>query len=180
LRAAAAVIMAGGQGSRLGGALKPLLRVCGRTILERVVAVARSVSERVVVALSSYTLPAAVGLCPGLNVDACIELPGSGYPHDMRLAAGIVRTRPLLFLPSDTPFLDPKRLEDFIEEALATSAGLVTLEARDQGPLGISLLARGFEPWTSIRQPWGPDLLNINTSKDLAEAERLCGAWHGR
>jgi adenosylcobinamide-phosphate guanylyltransferase len=170
--------MAGGRGSRFGSALKPFLRVCGRTVLERVVAVARRVSERVVVALSPYTLPAATGLCPGLNVDACIELPGSGYPHDMRLAAEIVKARPLLFLPADTPFLDPRKLEGFIEEALATGAGLVTLEAGDRGPLGISLLAGGFEPWTSIRKPWGPDLLNINTPKDLAEAERLCRAWH--
>jgi len=166
--------MAGGRGTRLGGAVKPLLRVCGSTMLERVVAAARSVSRRVVVALSPYTLSATAGLCPKLGSDSCIALPGLGYPGDMRLAAEIVRARPLLFLPADTPFLDSERLERFIDEALATGAGLVTLEAEGRGPLGVSLLAGGFEPWASVRQPWGPDLLNVNTPRDLVEAEKLC------
>ncbi|WP_168371278.1 NTP transferase domain-containing protein [Pyrodictium occultum] len=172
--AAAAVIMAGGRARRLGGVAKPLLRVCGSTILERVAAAALEAARRVAVALSPYTLPAAKPLCPRLPVDACMELPGAGYPADMRLAAEAVRARPLLFLPADTPFLSPRRLRRFVREAVAAAAGLATLEAGGRGPLGVSLLLGGWEPWVTIRQEWGPDLLNVNTPEDLVEAERLC------
>ena len=178
LRTAAAVIMAGGMGSRLGSPSKPLLRICGKTMLERSVAVARDLSKHVVVALSPHTISTVKALCPELNVDACIGLPGGGYPGDMLLIADIVRARPLLFLPADMPLLNPPRLMSFIEEAMAMDMGLVTLEAGDEGPLGISLLIRGFKPWRSVQQPWGPDLLNVNTADDLAEARRLCRTQH--
>lgn len=77
-----AILLAGGRGSRLGGAVKPLLTVGGTTLLGAAVAAVRAVgAERVVVA--------APVLDAGLDVEWVQEDPPFGGP-----VAGIVAALP--------------------------------------------------------------------------------------
>ncbi len=158
----------------MGGVVKPALRVCGEAIIERVVRAALRVARSVVVALSGYTLPLLKDYCGAPGVTACIELGGRGYPEDLRLAVNAVRARPLLVLPGDTPFITPRLLEWFIGRASRLDADLVTLVARGSGPLGVSLVKGWGWSWATIEAPASPELLNVNTWRDYAEAVGRC------
>jgi molybdopterin-guanine dinucleotide biosynthesis protein A len=68
----AAIVLAGGAGSRLGGPAKPTLAVAGRPMLERVLAAVADASPRVVVGASGVGLPA--------DVTTVREEPAGGGP----------------------------------------------------------------------------------------------------
>lgn len=56
LNSPAAVVLAAGSGSRMGGVVKPLIRVGGRTIVQRVVQSLQAAGiERIVVVISAHT-----------------------------------------------------------------------------------------------------------------------------
>jgi len=169
-----AVIMAGGRATRMGGIVKPMLPVCGEPMLVRIARVAVSVASSIVVATSPFTANEVRRACSLGFIDSCVLLSGRGYPEDIALAARLIPRRPLLVLPSDTPFLSASALRDFVEEAMRAGKGLVTLETSEAGPIGVSLLLSGFEPWRSIVVKHSPTWLNVNTWRDYMEAEKLC------
>ena len=169
-----AVIMAGGRATRMGGVAKPMLPVCGEPMLVRVARVAMSVAQSIVVAASPFTANEVRSACSLGFIDSCVVLSGSGYPEDVALVARLIPHRPLLVLPSDTPFLSASALRDFINKAMRIGNGLVTLETSKAGPIGVSLLLSGFEPWRSIVVKHSPTWLNVNTWRDYVEAEKLC------
>ncbi len=170
----AAIVMAGGRGSRMGVVAKPLLRPCRETMLEHVARIASEIASSVVVAASRHTLPALKRLCPRLPVDACIELGGRGYPEDLRLALNALRARPVLILPADTPLVTRDTLEWFTREAEKLDADIVTLVVRGRGPIGVSLVRSNGWRWANIETDPAPSLLNVNTWRDYLEAARLC------
>ncbi len=49
------VIMAGGMAKRMGGVEKPLVKICGKPMIEHVLVVARKLTRRVYVATSPNT-----------------------------------------------------------------------------------------------------------------------------
>jgi len=174
MRLPVAVIMAGGRATRMGGVVKPMLPVCGEPMLVRVARAAAGVASRIVVAASPFTAPALRGVCRLGLIDSCVMLGGRGYPEDLGLVARLIPLRPLLVLPSDTPFLSERALMEFVERAMGAGEGLVTLEAEGRGPIGVSLLVTGFEPWRSVFVEPSPAWLNVNTWSDYLEAESLC------
>jgi len=81
---AAAIILAGGAGSRLGGVAKPLLQLAGETFLTRVIrAVAPGVEEIIVVAAAGQDLGAAARIDPPLQPAVPVRV-----TRDSAVAAG--------------------------------------------------------------------------------------------
>jgi len=99
----AALVLAGGAASRMGGADKPLLRVGGRTMLEAVIA-ALGVADTAISANGDPSRFAAFGL-PVLDDGAFAgQGPLAGVLAGLRWAGGLGKSS-LLTAPGDVPFL---------------------------------------------------------------------------
>ncbi|HET9460223.1 MAG TPA: molybdenum cofactor guanylyltransferase [Sphingomicrobium sp.] len=187
----AAVILAGGEGRRIGGG-KPLRRLGGTSLLERAVRQARQWSDAVSVAVRDE------GQLGATDLRTVLDEPEIAGPLG-GLAAGLAFARDtgrdaLLSLPADMPFLPEDfspRLEQAIGGGLAALAssgghlhpvcGLWRIGALDRLPgyLGSGKRSlKGFAEFvgfTTVDWPAGPPdpFLNINSAEDLASAERL-------
>jgi molybdopterin-guanine dinucleotide biosynthesis protein A len=190
----AIVVLAGGEGRRIGGG-KPLRRLGGETLIGRALARARLWSDAVAIAVreSSGGYPAKV---PLLVDDPEIDGPLAGIASALRHAAAIGRES-VLTLPCDTPFLPgdlPERLEAAIGAAgaaLAASGGALhptcalwrseAASSLDAYLAGGGRSIRGFAgcigygtaEWSA--EPVDP-FFNINAPADLELAE----AWLGK
>ena len=186
----ALVILAGGEGKRVGGG-KPLRRLGGERLIDRAVRQAQGWSDAVAVAVreASQVQPLEAEL---INDESGVAGPLGGLVAGLRFAqrAG----RPLLLtIPADTPFLPadlPERLLESIGDracALGRSGGrlhpvcgLWRLSALEKAPaylLSGKRSLKGFAEaigYVAVEWPGGPTdpFVNINTTDDLAQAER--------
>ncbi|WP_167827883.1 NTP transferase domain-containing protein [Pyrolobus fumarii] len=168
------LVMAGGRGSRLGGVVKPTLRVCGKTLIEHVLHALQGLCRSVVIAVSGYTLNAVQGYCVNPNVE-CVYTPGSGYVEDLRLCLRLVRNRPLLVAPSDA-IVDPACLANAVAQALNANSDIVTFVARGE-PTGFSLFLSGEDgTWTNMQLTC---VLDVDEPRDLMEVEKVCDSMAG-
>lgn len=176
------VVMAGGEGSRLGYVSKPLVKVCGKTILEAVLEVASGLSRHVYVVTTPKHLDV-IELCKRLGAEVMISGLGS-YVEDLRAVLEILE-QPTLVLPADTPFITRDLLRWFADRALSINADVVTLicdrscfpeELRGEpSPMGISLFKSTGGRWRDIVICRYPELLDVDTEVDLRYALRICG-----
>lgn len=178
------LILAGGEGSRIGGG-KPLRLLGGRTLLDRAVERARGWSERVAVAARS----------PEQAGDAAVEIfldpPGLEGPL-AGLASALRAARvPVLTMPCDMPFLPddlPDRLAAALPghgAALAASGGHVhpvcglwragAADALDAYAASGRRSLIGFaEAIGHVAVEWPDDpFFNVNSPDDLARAEAM-------
>lgn len=167
------IVMAGGRASRLGGVEKPLVRVCGRPMVLGVLEAASRVCDRILMVYSRHTRGIEV-LCrtlafPGLQ---CLEGSGEGYVGDLRAALELAWV-PALVLPADTPHIDWVYLDDFLEKAIAAPGSVVNL-VTSKGPTGISLFKDRGGSWWDIEYPRAPAFIDVDTPRDLEEAEEEC------
>lgn len=179
----AILILAGGDGSRIGGG-KPQRMLGGATLLDRAVARARAWSDCIAVSARSRGQIGATDL-PLLRDPPGLEGPLAG------LAAARTLDRPtILTLPCDMPFL-PDDLADRLAAALsghgaalAASGGHVhpvcalwRSEALDRLDAYAATGRRsliGFAEtvgYAAVEWP-GEPFFNVNSPADLAEAER--------
>lgn len=185
----AAIILAGGRARRMGGGDKLLLRVGGRTVLERT----RAVLAGLPLALSANGDPARFGPS-GLPVlaDGVPGQPGplAGLLAGLDWAAALGAAR-LLSVPGDCPFLPP----DLVAR-LAARPGLVLAASGGRlhpvvglWPVGLRCGLRGAlaagearvaafaarHPMQVAEWPAGPPdpFLNLNRPEDLAMARAL-------
>ncbi|MGC9072104.1 MAG: NTP transferase domain-containing protein [Acidilobus sp.] len=167
----AALIMAGGLGSRLWGPSKPFTKICGRALVEHVLQPASEVSRRVLIALSPATSQYICSVNPPPNV-AYIVTSGTGYEHDLGLLLGAVRQRPLLVLPADVVGLSSVMLRTLLRRSLDIPQPVVTV--RDSGRyVGISVFKDDrIECWADLDVNWG--LINVNTEGDYDDAVERC------
>lgn len=182
----AVVILAGGEGTRIGGS-KPTRMLGGRTLIDRALERARSWSREVALAARSVEQ---VGE-PGVPV--MIDPPGLKGPlGGLASALGVQRPQ-VLSIPCDMPFLPddlPDRLAAALghhDVALAASGGHVhpvcglwrtgmLAEIETYAATGRRSLI-GFAEWVgyvSVEWPGDP-FFNINSAEDLAEAEVRLG-----
>ena len=178
------VVMAGGMAKRMGGVEKPLVKVCGKPMIEHVLVTASNLSRKLYVAVSPNT-PLTERWCLE-NGYPVIATSGKSYPEDLKEALSIANP-PILFLPADTPFITRSVLEEFVEKALELKESVITLlvdrtkcfpehlwGSEPRSPTGISLL-KGYDwSWNSVVMCRFPDLLDIDTWFELEYAERLC------
>lgn len=187
----AVVILAGGEGSRIGGG-KPLRRLGGRTLVERSAALAGQWSDLVAVAARNECQVRGSGLRFVLD-EPGIEGPLAGLAAALRFSRDEGRDA-VLTIPADMPFL-PADLCDRLAEALGDrNAALATSGGHLHPVCGLwrvralrllpAYLAsgkrslRGFAQavgFHSAEWPAGPrdPFFNINSPEDLATAERL-------
>jgi molybdopterin-guanine dinucleotide biosynthesis protein A len=190
----AVVILAGGEGSRIGGD-KPLRLLGGRRLIDRAKELARQWSEVLAVSVRDAgqvggTDPACIADEPG------IDGPLGGLVAALRFVK-ISGCEAVLTIPADMPFLPgdlKKRLSEALGDAgaaLASSGGhlhpvcgLWSARALDSVPHYLASGRRslkGFAEtvgYSSVEWPSEPSdpFFNINSAKDLAAAERLLRA----
>jgi molybdopterin-guanine dinucleotide biosynthesis protein A len=179
----AVVILAGGEGRRMGGD-KPLRRLGGLSLLDRAVACARSWSDEIAISARSPDQ-----FC-GAGLPILLDPPEIGGPL-AGLASALQVGRPtVLTIPCDTPFLPedlPDRLARAMGEraaALPASLGRVhpvcglwrtDLHIRLQSYAGAgrrSLIGFAESVGYGVAEWPGDPFFNINSPDDLAEAER--------
>lgn len=173
----AAAIMAGGEARRMGGALKPLINVCGAPMIQWVINATLKVSRHVVVVTSPRTtqslLTHILALINNPHIHV-IETSGDGYVNDLRVVTSSLR-KPLLVLPADVPLITADHLRSFLNAAKEfPNADVVTLIVEGIGPIGISLFRSEGGNWASVTVRNDDRLMNVNTWEDLRRAEALC------
>lgn len=185
----AIVVLAGGEGKRIGGG-KPLKTFRGERLIDRAVRLARSWSDSVAIAIRDRSQLGAVSA--DLIPDADVAGPLGGLISGMKFAVAGKRQF-VLAIPADMPFL-PEDLIDRLCEAigdsgcaLAQSGGHIhpvcSLWRADafaqaesyatSGRRSLKGLAAcvGFVAVEWQTEPVDP-FFNINTTADLAEAAR--------
>jgi molybdopterin-guanine dinucleotide biosynthesis protein A len=191
------LVLAGGEGSRIGGG-KPLRRLGGETMISRAVAAARGWSDEVRVAVRAFGALGALDAAE-LCDDPAIEGPLGGLAAGLRFARAAGRDA-VLVLPCDMPFLPADlapRLVGGIGEAaaaVASSGGHVhpvcalwRVEALDRLPEHLATGRRslhGFAEaighvvivWTDT--PSDP-FFNVNSEPDLQRAEQILAGRRG-
>lgn len=185
----AGVILAGGQGRRMGGGDKALMMLAGRPLLSHIVDVLRPQTGTLAInaggnpaRFAAWNLPVIADPFPG-------EGPLSGILAALRWAQA-----PVLTVPSDTPFL-PENLvtalmtvfkDGSVDVVAATHAGMLQPATAVWSPAVTPVLEqlltapgeRGVERFFRTRNGAtvafddGPDpFFNINTPAQLAAAE---------
>ena len=185
----AAVLLAGGRASRLGGADKPGIRIRGRSLLAAVAAAASDAGASRVVVVG----PARPGILAEFTTE---EPPGAGPVPALRAGLARVSEPWLLLLAADLPFLTGQHLRVLRAAAQDAEAGalltdgdgtpqwLVSCWRTEQvraalsgydgaslggllGPLRPAQVAIGHQPGEP--PPW----LDCDTNDDLAAAMAL-------
>jgi molybdopterin-guanine dinucleotide biosynthesis protein A len=193
------VVLAGGLARRMGGGDKPMLRVGGRLMLERVAARLAPQCARIILnangdltRFESFGLPVVADAIEGFagplaGVLAALDWAGANRP-DLEWVVSAAGDCP--FLPTDlVARLHAARKSQGAELAVAASGG------RSHPAIGLWRVAlredlrralvvehcRKVSSWTARHslamatwptEPFDP-FFNVNTAEDLAEAERL-------
>lgn len=185
----AVVILAGGEGSRIGGD-KPARTLGGNTLLDRAVEFARGLSDKIAIAVRDQQI-GDVGV-DVVQDEPEVEGPLGGLIAALRFASD-KSAHAVLTLPTDMPFLPPD-LADRLEHDLADRSAAIALSGEHLHPVcGLwhsdvldavpDYLASGRRSLKGLAEAVGyvavewPDdpsdpFFNINTPADLAEAER--------
>ncbi len=131
----AAVVLAGGGASRLGGADKPGIKVGGRTLLAAVAAAAAGAGARylVVVGPARPDLDGLAETLPGApTIVFTAERPsGAGPVPALRAGLSLVAEDWLLLLAADLPFLRDSHLRELVTAARRAASGALLVD--DQG-----------------------------------------------
>ncbi|SDX58538.1 GTP:adenosylcobinamide-phosphate guanylyltransferase [Halobellus clavatus] len=181
---------------------KPLVEICGRSMLARVVdALRASGLDGTIHAVVSPQTPATADRAADLSVSV-VETPGAGYVSDLGAALASVG-RPALTVPADLPLLAPEHVDDARSRArvadgrsdASTDAETVTsltvcvpavLKQRLGASVGTTFesAGRAVAP-TGLNVAAGDDdtvaltydarlAVNVNRPGDVALAEVLC------
>jgi adenosylcobinamide-phosphate guanylyltransferase len=194
-----ALVMAGGKGTRMAvSEEKPLLRVCGKPLIEYVLAAlenAKKISS-IVVAVSDYT-PKTAHLMLQFPV-SIIKTPGKEYVSDMGYAVRILSLQTVLAIGADLPLITAEVVDAILEyyercgkPALSvvvsreakTQLGLrgkygFELNGRRVVPAGINVIdGRRIDEEELAEEIYLSDqkevILNINTLQELRIAEEF-------
>lgn len=179
-----AVVLAGGAGRRMGGSDKAAAEVGGVRLLDRVLAAARPLCDRLVVV--GPERPTAVEGVTFVTEAA----PGGGPGAAVAAALGLLEgCDPLLVLAADLPLLGPGDLRRLVA-ALDDPAAQAAAAADQSGPnpllaayrapalatasanLRAGAPAARLLPPATVVVDLGPATLNVNRPEDLAEAQR--------
>lgn len=109
---AAAAIIAGGKGTRLGGRVKALLEVDGQTILARQLAVLRPLCAEVVINANDPSPFSGTGLAVVPD-----QVRDAGPLAGLAAALAVVRAPWVLAVASDMPYLQPALLALLLQRA---------------------------------------------------------------
>jgi adenosylcobinamide-phosphate guanylyltransferase len=197
--------MCGGRGTRLEGSdaerddtdarEKPLVRVAGTSMLDRVVAALRASDVDTVHAVVSPHAPGTHDRARDLSLPT-VETPGDGYVADLQAALAAVG-KPVVTVPADLPLLAAAHVDDAVADARRRGSAAdptshtvcvpATLkrrlgasvdttfdhEGRAVAPTGLNVVGDGDD---TVALTYDARLaVNVNRPEDLALAEALCG-----
>jgi len=195
-----ALVMAGGKGKRMGiSQEKPLVKVCGRPVIEYVLEALKNAKkvDSIIVAISGCTPETAK------HMEKCyvkiVETPGKNYVSDLGYAAQSLKLGVFLAIAADLPLIKGEILDDIIERyercgkpALTVAVPLETktrlgmsaeysfkMDEADVVPVGINVIdghKRYGDEWLDqeIYLANQEELaVNINTPQELQIAESL-------
>lgn len=166
-----AVVMAGGRGSRLGGAEKAMLDICGSPLIERVI---KPLSNHKIIIAVSPNAPNTIRWCMRHELDT-VMTSGDDYSLDLGVLMRIIR-KPFLVMPVDLPFIYEAVLK-FEERAMHLDASIITLLVHRNGgeePIGISLIKGEGTDWINIVMDESIELMDIDYPSDLKRAINKC------
>jgi adenosylcobinamide-phosphate guanylyltransferase len=197
-----ALVMAGGRGTRMKLAEeKPLISVCGKPVIEYVLAALKNAKkiDKIIVATSTST-PKTTALMKqqGVNV---IETPGKDYVSDMGYTVQTLKLGVFLAIAADLPLVKPEMIDAIVERyercgkpaltvavpmAIKTRLGMCIDYSFKEGeqdvvPVGINVIdgsKRYGDEWLDqdIYVLNHEELaVNINTVQELQLAEKLLG-----
>jgi molybdenum cofactor guanylyltransferase len=164
----AAIVLAGGRGSRLGGVDKPALRLGGATLLDRAVEAADGAARVVVVGPErpcsrpvTWTREAEPGSGPVAAVAAGLAEVGAVEVGAVELGAGEVSAVEIVvLLAADLPAVTSEAVTRVRAAALPSGAVLVDGEGRDQWLLSAwpaaALRAAFADPGRGLYSTLGP------------------------
>jgi len=194
-----ALVMAGGKGTRMRiPEEKPLIKVCGKPVIEYVLEALKNAKkiDSVVVAVSSFT-PKTARFMTQFPVKV-IETPGKDYVSDMGYAAQNLKLGVFLAIAADLPLVKGETLDAVVERytrcgkpALTVAVPLKTktklgmcieysfkIDDKDVVPVGINIIdghKRYGDEWLD-QDIFLLDIdelaVNINTIQELHLAER--------
>lgn len=195
----AALVMAGGRGSRMEGRLeKPLRKVSEKSMLQHVIQALRNSTSisRIVVASSPIT-PATTAEAKKLGAETIIT-PGAGFHEDMRFAIRELSLGEVLVISSDLPFVTAELIDEAVRKytesgkpalAVMTHAALherrgskpdyaVRMNGESLVPVGINILdgrrvGEGALEQVELVIDKEDVALNVNTTSDLALANKI-------
>jgi adenosylcobinamide-phosphate guanylyltransferase len=141
-----AAIMCGGRASRMqqGGIEKPLLKVDGIAMVERVIlALAGSGRfDRIVAAISPNT-PKTKELLKSKGIET-IETPGEGYSNDLSYLLSKLKPQRVMVVPSDIPLLNSQIISEILD-AIDNSS------RKEKRPAFSIILEKGFVERTGAK-----------------------------
>jgi adenosylcobinamide-phosphate guanylyltransferase len=111
-----ALVMAGGKGTRMRIAEeKPLVKVCGKTVIEYVLEALKNSKkiDSIIVATSSCT-PETTKLMKHLGVQV-IETPGKDYVSDMGYAVQTLKLGVFLAIAADLPLVKSEMIDKIVD-----------------------------------------------------------------
>jgi molybdenum cofactor guanylyltransferase len=144
-------VVAGGQGRRLSGVPKGLLRLGEGTVLERLLALSPLFAEVMLIANAPEPY-ARFGLRTVSD-----EVPGKGAPGGVHAALAAARTSWVLAVACDMPFVSPEAVRVLLQaRAPEVDAGCFTVGGRVEPLLAVYR--------ASLAAPWGERLKEANPS----------------
>ena len=195
-----ALVMAGGKGTRMRIAEeKPLIKVCGRSVIEYVLVALKNAKriESIVVATTNCTPKTTIFLSQ-FPVKV-IETPGKDYVSDMGYVVQNLKLGVFLAIAADLPLVRGEMIDTIIERyeccgkpALTVAVPLETktklgmsidysfkMDERDLVPVGINVIdghKRYGDEWLDqdiYLMDQDELAVNINTVQELQQAEQL-------
>ena len=148
-----AVIMCGGIASRMqqGGIEKPLLKVDGIAMVERVIlALAGSDRfDRILAAISPNT-PKTKELLKSKGIET-IETPGEGYSNDLSYLLLKLKPQRVMVVPSDIPLLNSQIVSEIIDIIGYSSISSSSTTRKEKGQAISIILEKGFVERTGAK-----------------------------
>lgn len=137
-----ALVMAGGKGTRMKLAEeKPLVKVCGKPVIEYVLAALKDAKkiDRIIVATTSAT-PKTTALMKQFGIQI-IETPGKDYVSDMGYTVQTLKLGVFLAIAADLPLVKPEMIDDVVEryEQCGKPALTVAVPLEVKTKLGMSI-----------------------------------------
>jgi 2-C-methyl-D-erythritol 4-phosphate cytidylyltransferase len=149
-----AVVQAAGAGERLGRGPKAFLALGGQTLLERAVAVMRSVASRVTVAVPPGEVEHALDLCGGRAV---VIAGGATRRQTLCLLMEGARARWVVLHDIVHPFATPALVRRVLETARARGAAVAAVRSTSSAYRGDATGAAARIPAGDVwltRKPW--------------------------
>ncbi len=195
----AALLMAGGKGSRLGDSQeKPLITIGGKPIIELVI---RSLQDakrvNLIVVAVSHNTPRTAAFAAKFPVKIA-PTPGKGYIEDLQYLVKQLDLKQVLTIAADIPFINGRIIDEIVDQflscgkpALTVVTSLATKQKLGLGaehafvlagktvvPVGINAIDGKSIEIAELEQEVllmdKPEVaVNINTLEELAIAEKL-------